>query len=303
VIATSGTAFTETQVRMLGRFTKRVWLNFDPDAAGMNAAEKTLSLLVEEGFEVKVITLEGGLDPDRYVREHGVKAYAEAVKSASRHADFLIERARKEFGTRTPEAKVKALNFLLPHIRRVPNPIARNDFAENAAQKLGIENVLMHQELKRAAQQRLESIPAAQPTAVIESEKVLLRALLLPEVDSSRVLAAEQLGANSEWYKELPSSMLMEILVNAPAPDNPFEAAPDDFSRTLLASALAKSKFEEDITVENVQNSLNTLRIRYIDRRMQELQIQITDAQLRGDKDTLRKLTAEKIRMQKEWAS
>jgi DNA primase len=77
VIATSGTAFTEAQVRLLTRFTKRVVLNFDPDNAGQNAAEKTLTLLVEEDFEARVVTLPGGLDPDRFILENGVAAYTE----------------------------------------------------------------------------------------------------------------------------------------------------------------------------------------------------------------------------------
>jgi len=297
VIATSGTAFTETQVRMLGRFTKRVWLNFDPDAAGMNAAEKTLSLLVEEGFEVKVITLEGGLDPDRYVREHGVKAYAEAVKSAARYADFLIERARKEFGVRTPEAKVKALNFLLPHIRRVPNVLARNDFAENAAQKLGIESALMRQELKRAAQQRLESVPAAQSNSVIDTEGTLLRALLLPEADSSRALASEQLGAHPEWYTDLSIAALIETLVSAPAPENPFDAATDDHSRSLLAHALQTSK---ESTPIDVQNALEGLHGRYLDRKAGELAIQLREADNRGDKSMRSKLILEQMKLKRE---
>ena len=297
VIATSGTAFTETQVRMLGRFTKRVWLNFDPDAAGMNAAEKTLSLLVEEGFEVKVITLEGGLDPDRYVREHGVKAYAEAVKGAARYADFLIERARKEFGTRTPEAKVKALNFLLSHIRRVPNPIARNDFAENAAQKLGIENALMRQELKRAAQQRLESVTSTQSAAVTETEATLLLALLLPEADSSRALAAEQLGSHPEWYAELPTATLIEALVNSPAPENPFDAAPDDLSRSQLANAM---KVGKESTAAVVQNALDTIRRQDFDRRTRDLTKQIGEAQMRGDDQMRLKLLKEMFQLGRE---
>jgi DNA primase len=160
------------------------------------------------------------------------------VRNASRYADFLIERARTEFGVRTPEAKVKALNFLLPHIRRIPNPIARNDFAENAAQKLGIESSLMRQELKQAAQQRLESVRAPQPRAVTEVERILLCALVLPDADSARALAAESLSLNPQWYSELPSAAVIEVLVNGPAPENPFEAAPDDASRALLASAL-----------------------------------------------------------------
>jgi len=300
VIATSGTAFTETQVRMLGRFTKRVWLNFDPDAAGMNAAEKTLSLLVEEGFEVKVITLEGGLDPDRYVREHGVKAYAEAVRNAARHADFLIERARKEFGTRTPEAKVKAMNFLLPHIRRVPNALARNDFAENASQKLGIESALMRQELKHAVQQRLESVRSTQPTTVTETERILLRALLLPEADSARALAAEQLGAHPEWYADLPTEGLLEVLVNSAPPENPFEVAPDDVSRGLLASAMQTSEHEEETTAEKVQSALAALHGRYFDRKIRELEMQIKEAAKRGDFAMQGKLFLEQTRLKRE---
>src|SRR3978361_786761 len=151
VMATSGTAFTEAQVRLLGRFTKRVILNFDPDTAGANAAEKTLALLSEEDFEVRVMTLEGGLDPDRYIREHGVAGYSAAVRGAKRHADYLIERARILHPGQTPEAKVRALNFLLPHIRRIPNALLRDEFANNAAQQLGIDSAIMRQELKQAA--------------------------------------------------------------------------------------------------------------------------------------------------------
>jgi DNA primase len=305
VVATSGTAFTEHQVRMLGRFTKRVWLNFDPDNAGMNAAEKTLGLLVEEDFDVRVVTLDGGLDPDRFVRERGVAEYAAAVRNASRYADFLIERARTEFGVRTPEAKVKALNFLLPHIRRIPNPIARNDFAENAAQKLGIESSLMRQELKQAAQQRLESVRAPQPRAVTEVERILLCALVLPDADSARALAAESLSLNPQWYSELPSAAVIEVLVNGPAPENPFEAAPDDASRALLASALhtaaeASPDDTPEINAARVQSALDSLHDSYVDRRLRELRVQMAEAQRRGDDAMLMTLAQEKMRLDRE---
>jgi len=299
VVATSGTAFTEHQVRMLSRFTKKVWLNFDPDNAGQNAAEKTLGLLVEEGFEVKVITLDGGLDPDRFVRERGVREYAEAVRGASRYADFLIERARKEFGTRTPEAKVKAMNFLLPHIRRIPDAVSRSEFATNAAQKLGIESSLMLQEIKQAAVQRLESVKAAQPRAVTEVERILLCALVLPDADSARALAAEQLGVHPEWFAELATAGVMEALVNAPAPENPFEAAPDDSSRALLASAL-QSASEEEMSAAKVQSALESLLDSYVERRQRELRVQMAEAQRRGDDSMLMRLAEEKMRLDKE---
>ena len=177
VLATSGTAFTEMQVRLLSRFTKRVVVNFDPDAAGANAAEKSIALLTEEEFEVKVVSLEGGLDPDRYVRENGVQAYMAALRGAKRHSDYLIDRARLQFPARSADAKVKALNFLLPHIRRMPNRIQRDEFAADAAQKLGIDSALMRQELKQAAAARLESVPQHRQEPISETERVLLRSL------------------------------------------------------------------------------------------------------------------------------
>ena len=299
VVATSGTAFTESQVRLLGRFTKNVVLNFDPDSAGANAAEKTSGLLVEEDFNVRIVTLEGGLDPDRFIKEQGIAQYTTAVRGAVRYSEYLIERARVLFPQRTPEAKIKAMNFLLPHIRRIPNPIARNDFAENAAQKLGIESSMMRQELKQAAQQRLESVKAAQPRAVTEVERILLCALVLPEADSARQLAAERLGANPEWYADLASAAVIEVLANAPAPENPFDAAPDDSSRALLATAL-QSAIEEGSSAAKVQSALETLHDKYLERRLRELRVQMSEAQRRGDDEMLLRLAQEKLRLDRE---
>jgi DNA primase len=306
VIATSGTAFTEHQSRVLGRFTRRVWLNFDPDQAGATAAEKTLGLLTEEDFDVRVVTLEGGLDPDRYVRERGVAAYAEAVRGAARSADYLIERARLQYPGRTPEAKVKQLNFLLPHIRRVPSAIARDDFAANAAQKLGIESALLRQELKQAAQRRLESVRAPQTQAVTEVERILLCALVLPEADGARAVAAGALVEHPEWYAELPTAGLMEVLAHAPAPENPFDAAPDEASRTLLATALQAAAGNEGAESAGparaaaVRGALETLHDRYIERRLRELTTQVAEAERRGDEAMRLTLLQEQMRLNRE---
>lgn len=304
VVATSGTAFTEHQVRLLSRFTKTVVLNFDPDSAGMNAAEKTIAILVEEGFDVRVLTLPDGLDPDQFVRTHGMQEYVGLVHGAKRHADFLIERAQRLAAARTPQAKVDALNFLLPHIRRIPNAIARDEFANNAAQRLGIDGSLVRQELKQAAQQRLESVRTSQPKAVSEMERILLCALVLPEADSARQLAAERLSQNPEWYRELASSVVIEVLTNAPAPENPLDAAPDVESRRLLASALHQnSEVSEAMRAslhEQVDGALRVLYERFLERRLRELRASIAEAQRRGDDAALQKLAQEKMQIERE---
>jgi DNA primase len=304
VVATSGTAFTEMQVRLLGRFTRNVIVNFDPDDAGQNAAEKALALLTEEDFQVKVMTLEGGLDPDRFLREHGVEAYMNAIRTAKRYSDYLIDRARQQFPGRTSEAKVSALNFLLPHIRRMPNRIQRDEFAADAAQKLGIDSALMRQELKQAASQRIESVRSRSNDPASETERVLLRALVLPESDPARSLAATQLLEHPEWYDGIPSAALLESLAGSPAPPNPIDAAPDQPSRILLARALQDTPEAQDTAsgqqlsmAEQVENALHTLEHRRLERRQRELRTLIGEADRRGDHEMLARLTTEKLQI------
>ncbi|HEY5329789.1 MAG TPA: DNA primase [Acidobacteriaceae bacterium] len=296
VIATSGTAFTEAQVRLLNRFTNNVVLNFDPDQAGAKATDKTIEQLVEAGFKVRVHTLGEGLDPDRYIRERGAKRYFDAVRASMPYRDFYINYACTLFPVRTPEGKVKALNYLLPRIRHEPELILREEFANNAAQRLGIENSLLHQELRRSAAQRLESVRAPQAAALSELERVLLRALVLPDADAARELAAMELGAHPEWYGGLPSAGLMETLANASAPDNPMDAANDDGSRSLLAIALHEPSDESrDAMVVQVRHALTTLHRRNLERRQRELRAAIAAADRAGDQEMLRKLMEEKL--------
>ncbi len=296
VLATSGTAFTEMQVRLLSRFTKRVVVNFDPDAAGANAAEKSIALLTQEEFEVKVVSLEGGLDPDRYVREHGVQAYMAALRGAKRHSDYLIDRARQQFPARSADAKVKALNFLLPHIRRMPNRIQRDEFAADAAQKLGIDSALMRQELKQAAAQRLESVPQHRQEPISETEKILLRALVLPESDPARRLAAEQLAMHPEWFAELPMADVLESLSQGPAPENPLDAAATNEARAQMHLALQQSANEKERPLAaQVEDALHALERRRLERRQRELRSQIAEADRRGDPAMLDRLMTEKM--------
>jgi DNA primase len=300
VIATSGTALTEMQVRLLGRFTKNVVVNFDPDTAGANAAEKSIDLFIEEGFTIKVVTLEDGLDPDRYVNERGIQAYISAIKGARRHADYLIDRARQLFPARTAEAQVKAVNFLLPHIRRSPSRIARDLFAADAAQKLGIDSALIRQELKQAATTRVASIRANVVDSVSETEKRLLRALVLPESHLARQAAATALSEHPEWVEGLASSLLLEQLAMVPVEGNPLDIAPDDDSRKLLATVLFSPGSETEPSQEQVADALDNLHRRRLERRQRELRTMIAEADRLGDTAMLKNLMQEKMVVERE---
>ncbi len=178
VIASSGTAFTEIQAKLLARFSKNVVVNFDPDTAGAAAAERTLTLLISEDFQVKVLTLESGFDPDLYIRRKGKTAYDEALKDSQKYFDYLIERARTLFPARTPESKVKSLNYLLPHIQRVPSRIVRDEWANEVSHRLGIDSAVVRQELRHAAVSRSVSrVTTSSNGGKTDAERVLIRAL------------------------------------------------------------------------------------------------------------------------------
>jgi DNA primase len=301
VLAISGTAFTETQVRLLGRFTKRVIVNFDPDTAGAAATEKSIALLTAEDFDIKVLTLEGGLDPDRYVREHGIQAYGSALRGARRYAEYLIERARQLFPARTADAKVKALNFLLPHIRRMPNPIQRDEFAADAAQKLGIDSALLRQELKQAAAQRVASVPQHRAEPLTETERTLLRVLVLPDSDPARALAAAKIAEHPQWIADLGTADLLDALAHGPVPSNPLDAAATEEARAQLAQALDHAPGAGEASLmEQVEGALHRLEVRRLERRQRELRAQIAEADRRGDTAMLQQLIAEKLGIDRE---
>jgi DNA primase len=293
VIATSGTAFTEQQVAILKRHTSNVIVNFDPDAAGANAAEKSIALLTEEGFAIKLVTLEGGLDPDRFIRERGVEAYKEAIRGARRQSDYLIERARMQFPGASAEQKVKQLNFLLPHIRRIPEKLARDQFAGDAAQKLGIDSAVLREELRQAALKRRERVET-RPAALTEVERVLLRALAItdPEGETARKLAAQMVVDQPVWFEHLGAFPGLQALA-ARAANDPMDAVEDAVQRALLAEALlGESRPPEE---DEVASALQELQERAVENRLRNLRAQIAEAERRGDYAELAVLTQQKL--------
>jgi DNA primase len=295
VIATSGTAFTEQQVAILKRHTSNVIVNFDPDTAGANAAEKSIALLTEEGFAVKIVTLEGGLDPDRFIRERGVDAYKEALRESRRQADYLIERARMLFPGASAEQKVKAMNFLLPHIRRMPETLAREQFAADAAQKLGIASAVLREELRQAALRRRDRVEE-RAAKLTEVERVLLRALAVTDPDGAeaRLLATEALTNNAAWFEHLGAFGAMQALADRAAKD-PMDAVVDPGQRALLAEALLGESRPPE--ANEVESAVQEVQERAIEGRLRDLRAQIVEAERNGDFAGLAILTQKKLEL------
>ena len=288
VIASSGTAFTELQARLLGRFSKNVVVNFDPDTAGARATERTLGLLVEEEFQIKVLTLETGFDPDLFIRRKGKEAYAEALKNSQPYFDYLIDRARAQFPVRSAEGKVKAVNYLLPHIQRVPSRIVRDELSREIAQKLGIDSAVLRQELKHAAASRsAASLKAPAEAQVTDAEKILVRALAsATEMQTSEEHISARDGAEEEFdparqaqfvlrnerlHDGLATESLIEALLEAPHEmADVMNLALPGTDRNLLACILMRD--EEALTAERLEGAVRALRRMQLRRRLEQIQ-------------------------------
>lgn len=304
-IASSGTAFTEPQARLLGRYARQIVVNFDPDAAGAAATERSLALLVSEDFEIKVLTLEHGYDPDLFIRKKGKDAYNALLLRAPRYFDYLIERARAQFPVRTPDGKVKAVNFLLPHVQRVPSRIVRDELAADIAQKLQIDSAVLRQELKQAATSRgTQKVTAAAQSAASQSERVLIRALaggemmtgLDEESREVRYSAAEQAHyslATEQLHLGLPTEPLLTLLLKAVEERrDPMTLEMSEEERALLHSVLLAD--HEPLTADLLHSAVESLRIPRWEARQQEIRREMDEATTRNDRQRLQELWEEK---------
>ncbi len=314
VIASSGTAFTELQAKLLGRYTKNVVVNFDPDTAGAKATERTLGLLVQEDFQVKVLTLEPGFDPDLYIRRKGKDAYGEALRHSQRYFDYLIERARLQFPVRSAEGKVKALNYLLPHIQAIPSRIVRDELAQEIAHKLGIDSSVLRQELRHAATSRSSSAVKASPEVQItDAERILIRALAsASEMQPNEQHLSARDGAEEEFdpsrqahyalrherlHEGLASESLLEALMNAETGVHAMDLPLSEGDRKLLAAVLMRE--DEELTPELLEGAVKALRRIWARRRQEQVQRELTEAGRTRDSRRVAELSGELLRLKR----
>ncbi len=156
-------------------------VNFDPDAPGANAAERSISLLLEEGMQVRIMELDGGLDPDEYCKQRGAAAYQERLEGAKGYFYWLADRARARYDMRTTEGQVAVLQFLVPAVQRIPDRLERLQIAVDVAGYVGVDQANQGRVIdafKKAAVDRQEKTLEPPKIPLRHDERVLLNALL-----------------------------------------------------------------------------------------------------------------------------
>ena len=286
VVASCGTSLAEPQIKLLSRFTKRIIVNYDPDTAGQLATERSISLLLENDFEVRVLALPSmnltagdgtkyskNADPDLYIREMGVEAYTKLLKDAPPYVDYLIGRAR-HMDLSTGEGKLRAVNFLLPYVQKIPNRLLRSEWATRIAQQLRLEEPVLRAALSKAAAERRSGLKVA-PELVGRAAKPVERRLIrmLVEADSFRRELAQRLS-EAGLCVGLETEKVFAALVATNLAGSTMEATEiaaglEERDRRMLFEIL----FEEssEFTWEEAESCIESLQNRQTERALAEV--------------------------------
>jgi DNA primase len=276
VVASCGTSLAEQQIKLLGRFTRRVIVNYDPDTAGQSATERSIALLLEQDFEVRVLALPGKADPDKFIREQGADAYIKLLREAPPYVDYLIARARRMDLT-TGEGKLRAVNFLMPYIQKIPNRILRSEWATRIAQQLRLDEPVLRASLTKAAAERRSEVKT-KPELVGRAAKPMERRLIrmLAESDSFRRELAQKLQ-EQQLHHGLETEKIFAALILANlSPDGAtiqateVGATLEDRDRRLLFEILFEDSSE--LTQQEADSCLEALQHRRAERELADVQ-------------------------------
>jgi DNA primase len=229
VVASSGTALTAAQARLLKRFASGVVLSFDPDAAGQGAAARTSELLVVEGFKVNVAILPAGDDPDTFIRKNGAAAYQSRLKTSRPYLEYLLDRTAAEHDFTKDDSRREFLARMLVVAARIPDAAARDQFADRLAHKARITEEVVRAEIRKAAVQKQTTVSAVDrrtnPGGKAKPAELGLIWALLHDTASALPLVAELEPGDLEglaagpilqqarYLQEWPSGSLPEALI------------------------------------------------------------------------------------------
>jgi len=279
VIATCGTALTSQQAQMLRRFTPKAVLCYDADRAGQTAAERSSELLVAEGFDVNVMQLPGGEDPDTFIQKQGREAFVAQLKKSRPYLEYLLDRAAAEHDLSRDDSRREFLRRMLGVASRIPDPAVRDQFADRLAHKARVTEAVVRAEIRKAAAARKTDLPAERvPTlqghirkaekgliwTLVHQPRQAIAALNQLEADDLKGLSTENLLRTARELNVSPEDvplMLMErlstqeaeLLASVAAEPSPPAVLPD-----LCVVALKYLRLERQLA--DIQRELNRLQ-------------------------------------------
>jgi len=295
VVASCGTSLTTQQVQALKRHSARIAVNFDPDAPGSNAAERSIGLLLQEGMQVRIVELDGGLDPDEYCRERGAAAYQGRLDEAKGYFYWLADRARAKHDVHSSESVVAVLNALLPAVEKVTDALERSAIANDLASYIGVPPGMVLDSFRKAAASRQEKPMERPKIALRHDERLLLNAILADEEVSKDIIGQLQQSESTAGFASSRIFQAAYALVAAGGRLS-FEnlhARLEEADQNLLAEAVLEG--EPDVTAGAVAAAMEKVRHTAEEARSAELEARVRQAERSGDMDEARRVAQEDL--------
>ena len=218
VVASLGTALTPDQVKLVSRFARKVVVNYDGDAAGVQAAKKAIELLLAEDLEVKILVLPDGSDPDEFLKKAGAIEYQRRRGLAQSHIQFVIDQACGIANSTIQPTRRAAIDEVLPYIRAVHSRIQKRDYFDSAMDSLRIVDPALKRELWHSIRPGTpggprvsRTAPAARRTMVkptVAEERLL--EILLADQELRRAVLPKLEPAD---YEDLPTAPVFRALI------------------------------------------------------------------------------------------
>ncbi|MDA2937797.1 DNA primase [Acidobacteria bacterium AH-259-A15] len=277
--ASLGTSLTENQVRVLGRYTRNVVINYDPDSAGTAAAMRSIDLFLEQGFRVNVLQLPSGEDPDTFVRREGGAAYWEKVKASQPYLDFaLCEFIDEQKDPFSPKGKQEIVSQILPYLVKIPNKVERAEYLTRIASRLQLDENLIMLEMRRMPQ-RKGGAPQLKLSPLVDrvtpAENTLLTAIL---DEDWAAIAYERL--EPELFEGLRTEQIFQKVFQLKEENRELtavrlrELVTDDADRDLIEGMALRSR-EFPLSEEMVRSSVQALRRKQYERLSRQVQEEI----------------------------
>ena len=301
VVASCGTALTAQQVQALRRHSDKIVVNFDPDAAGANAAERSINLLLDESMHVRILELEGGLDPDEYCKERGADAYRAKLDKAQSYFYWLAERARAKFDLRTAEGRMAGFQFLLPAIQRLPEKIERVAVANDVAGYLGVDAGLVLENFRKAAMDRRDKRVAPVREPLRADEKILLNLLVTnPEARQELIPGLEGLPALEQFATQRIFRALFALHAAGRVTYEELHARLEENDQELLASAVLRDETDETaVSLKQGVECLRSLQRSGLKTQVAALKARVKEAERAGNLGEALKLAEELHQLEK----
>ena len=285
VVATSGTALTNFQLKILKRYTENLILGFDMDIAGDSATKRGIDLAQVLGFNIKVLRLPEGKDAAEIIFKNP-KEWEEALSSPKSIMDFYFESAFKGRDEKSPEGKKEISKILLPIIKRIPNKIVQSHWTGELARKLDVKEENIEEEMKKVKIEGLSDAFGLEPEEMINlpprSRRDLLEesllVLILKSPSSFEFVDKKAISCFSPVTREI-----LEKLEKKETPDS-------EFFNYLCLKAEVEEIEEKDIVPE-IKNCLKEFQCLEIKNKMNGISKEIKKAEDEKDSKKAEELT------------